>query len=327
MSAKHSHADQEHEGGHDHGHGGTGGHAGHDHSAGANEKSLKIAFGLTFVFLVVELVGGIVAQSLALISDAAHMFTDTAALAIALLAIRIAKRPADKKRTFGYHRFEILAAAFNAMLLLLVAVYILWEAWLRIKAPPEIQSNLMLVIAVVGLVVNLVSMRVLRSGQEESLNVKGAYLEVWADMIGSVGVIIGAGLIKFTGWAWVDSAVAILIGLWVVPRTMTLLKSSINILLDGVPEDIDLSKVESTLRGTPGVKSFHDLHVWSVTSGKTTLTVHLVIEPEVDGENDVMPVVRKRLAEDFGLRHVTIQCERVPCDQRDAAHRFGREDS
>lgn len=316
MSAEHSHDD------HDHGGHGHGGHAGHDHTAGANERSLRIAFGLTFAFLVVELAGGIVAQSLALLSDAAHMFTDTAALAIALLAIRISKRPADRKRTFGYHRVEILAAAFNAMLLLLVAVYILWEAWLRIKAPPEIQSTLMLVIAVVGLVVNLVSMKVLRSGQEESLNVKGAYLEVWADMIGSVGVIVGAGLIKFTGWGWIDSAVAILIGLWVVPRTLTLLKSSINLLLEGVPEDIDLENVEAALRGMPGVRSFHDLHVWSVTSGKATLTVHLVIDESVDGETDVMPVLRERLAREFGLHHVTVQCERVPCRDAEPADHF-----
>lgn len=322
MTAEHSHDDHDHDAGHDHDHGGRGGHAGHDHTAGANEKSLKVAFVLTFTFLVVELVGGIVAQSLALLSDAAHMFTDTAALAIALLAIRISKRPADKKRTFGYHRFEILAAAFNAMLLLLVAVYILWEAWLRIKAPPEIQSSLMLVIAIVGLVVNLVSMKVLRSGQEASLNVKGAYLEVWADMIGSVGVIIGAGLIKFTGWAWIDSAVAILIGLWVVPRTMTLLKSSINILLDGVPEDIDIEQVEATLRDVPGVKSFHDLHVWSVTSGKTTLTVHLVVDASVDGETQVLPVLRAQLAEKFGLHHVTVQCETVPCRDVDPSDHF-----
>jgi cobalt-zinc-cadmium efflux system protein len=314
MTAEHAN------GPHDHGHAG---HAGHDHTAGANEKSLKTAFALTFGFLIVELAGGIIAQSLALLSDAAHMFTDTAALAIALLAIRISKRPADKKRTFGYHRFEILAATFNALLLLAVAVYILWEAWLRIKAPPEIQSNLMLGVAVIGLAVNLLSMKVLRNGQEQSLNVKGAYLEVWADMVGSIGVIVGAGLIKFTGWAWIDSAVAILIGLWVVPRTVTLLKSSINILLDGVPEDIDIDKVAATLRAIPGVRSFHDLHVWSVTSGKTTLTVHLIVEPSVDGERDVLPVVRERLAKDFGLRHITVQCESVPCRELEPADHFG----
>lgn len=307
-----------------HGHGPEkGGHAGHDHATGANERSLKIALALTCTFLVVELAGGVIAHSLALLSDAAHMFTDTAALAIALMAIHIAKRPADSKRTFGYHRFEILAAAFNAMLLLVVAVYILWEAWLRLKAPPQIGSNLMLGVAIVGLVVNLSSMKVLRSGQEDSLNVKGAYLEVWADMIGSIGVILGAVVIKFTAWTWVDSAVAILIGLWVLPRTLTLLKSSINILLEGVPEDIDLSRVEAALLAVPGVKSLHDLHVWSVTSGKTTLTVHLVIHPATNADADVLPLVRQRLAKDFGIRHITVQCEGTPCHQTDAAEHFG----
>jgi len=326
MTAEHSHDDEKGEAvhGHDHEHDhGKGSHAGHDHTAGANERSLKIALALTCAFLVVELAGGFIAHSLALLSDAAHMFTDTAALAIALMAIRIAKRPADSKRTFGYHRFEILAAAFNAMLLLAVAVYILWEACLRLKAPPEIGSNLMLVIAIVGLVVNLLSMKVLRSGQEESLNVKDAYLEVWADMIGSIGVILGAVVIKFTGWTWVDSAVAILIGLWVVPRTVTLLKSSINILLEGVPEDVDMEKLKAMLLSIPGVKSLHDLHVWSVTSGKSTLTVHLVVEPEANAEQAILPDVRQRLADSFGIHHVTIQCELTPCGQAEnETHHF-----
>lgn len=318
MATEHRHGEDhgdedEHARGHDHGHG----HAGHDHAAGANEHALKIALALTTAFLVVELAGGILAQSLALLSDAAHMFTDTAALAIALMAIRISKRAADTQRTFGYHRFEILAAMFNAMLLLVVAVYILWEAYRRLTAPPEIQSTTMLVIAIIGLAVNLLSMKVLRGGQDSSLNVKGAYLEVWADMIGSVGVIIGAGVIKLTGWSWVDSVVAVLIGLWVVPRTVTLLKSSINILLEGVPEDIDLAKVKAALLAVPGVESLHDLHVWSVTSGKTTLTVHLVTDPARNAEADILPVVQKLLASDFGITHITVQCEIVACRQAD----------
>lgn len=298
------------------------GHAGHDHTAGANQRSLRTALGLTTAFLVVELVGGIVSQSLALISDAAHMFTDVAALAIALMAIRISRRPADSKRTFGYHRFEILAAAFNAMLLFGVAIYILFEAYLRLKAPPEIESTAMLVIAVIGLAVNLLSMRVLRSGQASSLNVKGAYLEVWADMIGSVGVILGALILKLTDWGWVDSAVAILIGLWVVPRTWMLLKSSINILLEGVPEDVDMAALKKLLLAVPGVKSLHDLHVWAVTSGKSTLTVHLVTEPEVSAEKQVLPEVRRRLAQTFGIHHITVQCELEPCGQTDEEHHF-----
>ena len=306
----HEHPDQE---GHRHG---------HDHTAGANERSLKAALALTTAFLVVESVGGILTESLALISDAAHMFTDVTSLAIALMAIRIAKRPADDKRTFGYHRFEILAAAFNAMLLLGVAVYILYEAYARLKAPPDIHSTGMLLIAVLGLVVNLLSMRVLRSGQDSSLNVRGAYLEVWADMIGSIGVILGALILKLTGWSWVDSAVAILIGLWVVPRTWTLLKSSVNILLEGVPEDVDLDAVKATLLSVPGVTSLHDLHVWSVTSGKSTLTVHLINKPEFDAERDILPLVRDRLAAAFGITHITVQCELAPRSQTDANDHF-----
>ncbi|SUE23339.1 Cadmium, cobalt and zinc/H(+)-K(+) antiporter [Ralstonia pickettii] len=238
--------------------------AGHDHShATGNERALKIALALTSTFLLAELIGGILTKSLALISDAAHMFTDAAALAIALAAIQIGKRPADKQRTFGYYRFEILAAAFNALLLFGVALYILYEAYQRLRAPAEVQSLGMLGIATIGLVVNIVSMRVLAGGREQSLNIKGAYLEVWSDLLGSIGVIFAAIVIRFTGWTWVDSAIAVLIGLWVLPRTWILLKSSINILLEGVPEDIDLPSVEQALLTIPGVRSMHDLHVWS----------------------------------------------------------------
>lgn len=303
---------------HEHGHGTPG----HNHASGANERSLRIALGLTSAFLVVELVGGLLSQSLALISDAAHMFTDVAALAIALMAIRLSRRPADSKRTFGYHRFEVLAAALNAALLFSVAVYVVVEAYRRLKAPPEIESTAMLVIAAVGLVVNLLSMRVLRSGQASNLNIKGAYLEVWADMIGSIGVILGALILKWTEWSWVDSVVAILIGLWVVPRTWALLKSSVNILLEGVPEGVDIDQIKQTLAAVDGVKSLHDLHVWSVTSGKTTLTVHLVVDAAVNAEQTVLPVVRESLAQAFGIHHITVQCETEPCGHTDESNHF-----
>lgn len=297
--------------------------AGHEHShATGNERALKIALALTSTFLLVELVGGILTKSLALISDAAHMFTDTAALAIALAAIQIAKRPADKARTFGYYRFEILAAAFNALLLFGVALYILYEAYQRLKSPPEIESTGMLVIAAVGLVVNLISMRMLSGRKDQSLNVKGAYLEVWSDLLGSLGVIVGAVIIRVTGWAWVDSAVAVLIGLWVLPRTWILLKSSLNILLEGVPEDIQLASVEAAVLSVNGVKSIHDLHVWALTSGKISLTVHLVNDPQVDAERDILPSIRDRLAKEFGITHITIQSELSPCWQADPAAHF-----
>lgn len=167
-----------------------------------NERALWMALGLTSIFLVAEVVAGIVFNSLALLADAAHMFTDVAALAIAVAAVRVARRPADARRTYGYHRFEILAAAFNAVLLFLVAIYILYEAYRRFSAPVDVQPVGMLVVAILGLAVNLASMRLLRAGKDASLNVKGAYLEVWADMLGSLGVIVAAIAIRFTGWAW-----------------------------------------------------------------------------------------------------------------------------
>jgi cobalt-zinc-cadmium efflux system protein len=295
----------------------------HNHAAGNNnEKALWIALGLTGSFLIAEVIGGIVSQSLALLSDAAHMFTDVAALAIALAAVRIAQRPADKKRSFGYYRFEILAAAFNALLLFAVAIYILYEAYKRLSSPPEIQSSTMLVIAVLGLVINLISMRVLTGGKDDSLNIKGAYLEVWSDMLGSLGVIAGAIIIMFTGWAWVDSVVAVGIGLWVVPRTWVLLKASLHILLEGVPEEFDVGHVGDALLAVPGVQSYHDLHVWAITSGKVSLTVHVVHSSEVVAAT-VLDAIRERLAHDFKITHVTIQCELVPCAQTDEDYHFG----
>ena len=297
--------------------------AGHDHGHGAaNERALKIALGLTTTFLVAEFVGGILTKSLALISDAAHMFTDAAALAIALAAVQIGKRAADNRRTFGYYRFEILAAAFNALMLFGVAIYILYEAYQRLRTPPEVQSTGMLVIAVLGLIINLLSMRVLSAGQGRSLNPKGAYLEVWSDLLGSVGVIFAAIVIRLTGWQWVDSAIAVLIGLWVLPRTWVLLKLSINILLEGVPENIDLTSVEASLLSIPGVRGLHDLHVWALTSGKVSLTVHLVNDPAVNPETDILPKARELLAERFGIRHITIQVELTPCEQANAETHF-----
>lgn len=286
----------------------------HDHGASlANEKTLWLALGLTFTFLMAEVVGGLLTHSLALLSDAAHMMTDAVGLAIALAAIRIARRPTDRKRTFGYYRFEILAATFNAVILIFVAAYILYEAYERLTSPPKIQSTGMLVVAVIGLVVNFISMRLLQSGSDRSLNLKGAYLEVWSDMIGSLGVIIAAILIHFTGWTWVDALVAAGIGVWVLPRTWIVLKESLNILLEGIPDGVDLDAIETQLLATPGIASIHDLHVWALTSGKNSLTVHVVSVPDSD-EQSVLHDVRKSIAEKFGIHHSTVQIEATACD-------------
>lgn len=300
--------------GHDHG---EAGHA-HNHGAGANARSLSIALGLTASFLVAELVGAWLFNSLALLSDAAHMFTDAAALAIALAAIRIGQRPADKRRTYGYRRFEILAAAFNAVLLFLVAGFVLYEGVQRFFAPPEVQSLGMLLVASAGLLVNLVAMRVLAGGKDDSLNVKGAYLEVWADMLGSVGVIGAALLIWGTGWNWVDPLVAIAIGLWVLPRTWILLRDTAHILLQGVPRGIDLDAVRAAMRAEPGVVDVHDLHIWSVAGDDASLTAHVVV---ADADVDAVRVALTAMLETrFEIHHATIQPETAPCADAASLH-------
>lgn len=288
---------------------------GHDHSHAVvtegNVKKLTFALALTSSFLIVEVIAGFMTQSLALLSDAAHMFTDAAALAIALVAIKIGKLPADDKRTFGYQRFEILAALFNAMMLFVVAIYILYEAYQRFSQPPEIQSVGMMVVAVIGLVINLISMKILFSSSKESLNIKGAYLEVLSDALGSVGVIIGGAIIYFTGWMWVDTIIAVLIGFWVLPRTWVLLKQSINILLEGVPEEIDIEKLRNDLLSIKGVESIHQLKVWAITSKNVHLTVHL-FAPEAD-RNQLYQQVMEMLSHQHGITEMTLQIEDNEC--------------
>lgn len=289
-------------------------------SGPGHERSLWIALTLTTTFMLAEVIGGFVTGSLALLSDAAHMFTDTVALAISLTAIQIGKRVVDKKRTFGYFRFEILSAAFNAILLFAVAIYILYEAWQRFKQPQTIDSIPMLVIATLGLIVNLISMRLLASGKDGSLNIKGAYLEVWSDMLGSLGVILGAVVIWFTGWTWVDSVIAVVIGFWVLPRTWILLRDAINILLEGVPDDVDVAAIEKALLAVPGVDSVHELHVWAISSAKVSLSVHLV---SADGDLEgLVPLSAQLLADQFDIHHSTIQIERAACEQAADSHRY-----
>jgi cobalt-zinc-cadmium efflux system protein len=302
--------------GHDHG----GGHAGHNHGAGASTKRLAIALGLTTTFLIAELVGAFVFDSLALLSDAAHMFTDSAALAIALAAVKIGQRPPDDQRTFGYRRFEILAAAFNAILLFAVAGYVLIEGIGRFFTPRPVESVGMLVVASIGLIVNLISMRILAGGKEDSLNVKGAYLEVWADMLGSLGVIGAAIAIYFTGRNWIDPVVAIAIGLWVLPRTWTLLRDTTHILLQGVPRGFDLNAIRAAMGEVSGVMGVHDLHLWSVAGDDASLTAHVAV---ADGNNaeTIRRALTEMLESRFAIHHATIQTETEPCGDEESLHR------
>lgn len=304
MSDTHSHTD----------HAGGGGHAGHNHGAGASSKRLALALGLTSTFLVAELVGAYVFDSLALLSDAAHMFTDSAALAIALAAVRIGQRPPDDKRTFGYRRFEILAAAFNAILLFAVAGYVTIEGIARFFDPRPVESLGMLAVASLGLIVNLIAMRILAGGKESSLNIKGAYLEVWADMLGSVGVIGAAIAIYLTGYNWIDPIVAIAIGLWVLPRTWVLLRDTTHILLQGVPRGFDLEAIRAAMEEVAGVDDVHDLHLWSVAGDDASLTAHVALSGGGDAET-VRRAVIDMLASRFDIRHATIQTEAEACEE------------
>lgn len=294
----------------------------HTHVNTNKIKPLAIALSLTLIFFFVEAISGFIIGSLALIADAAHMLTDVTALAIAIVVIKIGQRAANSVKTYGYYRFEILAAAFNAILLFLVAIYVLYEAYQRLHNPPELHSVGMLGVAIIGLVINLISMSLLKGDKDKSLNIKAAYLDVLSDMIGSVGVIIGAIIIYYTRWTWVDSAVGILIGLWLLPRTWILLKESINILLEGVPAGINLAKVKENLNEVNGVIDIHDLHVWAITSGKISLTAHVVIDPKYEC-SDVTSKLREILRSKFDITHSTLQDEQKKClDENDNCNFF-----
>ena len=283
---------------------------GHEHvSEIKHEKPLWWAFGLTSVFLIAEIIGGLITNSLALLSDAAHMGTDVIALAISLFAVRMSRKPADAKRTYGFARMEAIGALVNGGMLFLVAGYILWEAVGRFRQPPDVASTGMLVIAALGLVVNLISMRLLKAGSGDSLNVKGAYLEVWADMLGSVGVIGGAIIIMLTGWTLADPIIAVLIGLWVLPRTWTLLRAAGGVLMQSVPAGLDLDQVRDMMLAHPGVAKVHDLHAWALGSKEPVLTAHIILDDETQQPDVVRQSLATALTAAFDIEHVTLQVE------------------
>ena len=280
---------------------------GHDHGSGCvkYEKPLWWAFGLTAAFLIAEVIGGLLTNSLALLSDAAHMATDVVALAISLVAVRLSRKPPDARQTYGYARMEAIGALVNGGMLFLVAGYILWEAVGRFRQPPEVSSTGMLVIAGLGLIVNLFSMRLLKAGSGDSLNIKGAYLEVWADMLGSVGVIIGAVVIMISGWTLVDPIIAVLIGLWVLPRTWTLVRQAGQVLMQGAPGGLNLDTVRDMMLAHPGILTVHDLHVWALGSKEPVLTAHIILKDQASAPDEVRQSLIAALAEKFGIDHAT----------------------
>lgn len=266
---------------------------------------LAWALALTATYMVAEVAGGLITGSLALLADAAHMLTDVGGLALALIAIRFAAREATPQRTFGYLRMEVLSALANAVVLLLLTVYILYEAYQRFVSPPEVLSGPMLLVASIGLAVNLISMRLLAGGSSESLNVKGAYFEVLSDMLGSIGVILAALLMMWKGWRLADPIIGAGIGLFIVPRTFGLLKQAVHILMEGTPANVDVSILESKLLAVAGVSAVHDLHVWTVTSGFDAMSCHLVVN-DFSTARSVLKQARIVMRDEFGIDHVTI---------------------
>ena len=281
----------------------------HRHSAaGASRNRLLIVLALVLGYLVVEVVGSLLTNSLALLADAGHMLTDAVGVGLALLAIHFAARPATASKSFGYYRLEILAAVANAVLLFAVAAYILYEAYQRFNEPPEVLSTPMLVIAGIGLAVNLVSMRLLSAGAETSLNVRGAYLEVLGDLLGSVAVLVAGVIILTTGWTLADPIASVLIALLILPRTWKLLREAIDILLQATPKGINLDEVRAHLLRGEGIVDAHDLHAWTLTSGMHVVSAHIVIEPTADAAAGLDEVCRC-LSDDFDMEHSTIQLE------------------
>ena len=285
------------------------GHAHQVSAAGKNKKPLMIVFGLTLIYLVVEVVGGFWTGSLALLADAGHMLTDVAGVGLALLAIWFAEKPASPERTYGYYRVEILAALTNAVVLIFISLYILYEAYERFKNPPEVQSVGMLLVASIGLVINVAGVFILRSGSKESLNMKGAYFEVLSDMLTSIGVIIAGIIMLTTGWYYADPLISAGIGLFILPRTWALLKDAVGVLLEGTPSDVNMTALREKLEALEGVAEVHDLHVWSLTSGVNALSAHAVLAEGAE-HDDVLARVHECCTKEFKIEHVTAQTER-----------------
>jgi len=291
----------------------------HSHSHGdfnelrkKSKSSLVMVLILTTAYMVVEVVAGFFTGSLALIADAGHMLGDIAALLLAVIAVWFAGKTPSVQKTYGYYRTEILAALLNGVVLVGLSFYILFEAYERLSQPPEVLGGPMLAVAVGGLVVNLIAVKVLTGSSENSLNAKAAYLEVLGDLLGSVAVIIASLVIMFTDWKLADPIVSGLIGIMILPRTWTLIRECIHILMEGTPAHVDLEKLRDKLSSVSGVKNVHDLHVWTITSGRDAISAHVLID-ETRPPDDVLREVTSIALSEFNLPHSTLQVEQNEC--------------
>ena len=293
----------------------------HTHSAaGAHRGRLLIVLGISSTILLTEIIVGLAANSLALLADAGHVFADVVGTSLALIAIWLAARPATRERSFGFYRFEILAAVLNSLILFAIAGYVLFEAARRITNPPDVASGPMLVVATGALILNGVAVSLLRAGQKDSLNLRGAYLEVLNDAFGSAAVLVAGLVIRFTGFLQADAIASGLIGLLILPRTWGLLREAIDVLLEATPKNVDMTQVREHILDAPGVRDVHDLHAWTITSGLNVLSAHVIVDEGVKSA-EVLDALCRCLSTQFDIEHSTFQLEtqdRQPLE--DAVH-------
>lgn len=286
----------------------------HDHTHGANKKVLFVSFIIITSYMLIEVIGGFLTNSLALISDAGHMLSDSISLAIALLAFMFGEKAASQSKTFGYKRFEVLAAVLNGVTLILIALFIFYEAIKRFTNPPEVATTGMLIISLIGLFVNiLVAWIMMRGGDtKDNLNMRGAFLHVISDMLGSVGAIIAALLIMFFGWGWADPLASVIIAILVLRSGYYVTKDAVHVLMEGTPQNVDMNDIIQTIEKTNGIQSIHDLHIWSITSGLNALSCHAVVDDQLTiAESESMLRKLEHELEHKGVMHVTIQLETV----------------
>ena len=286
---------------------------GHAHK-NSNQTRVLIALVLTAVFMIVEVIGGLLSGSLALLADAGHMFTDTMALGLAAMAFQVSKRPAGPSLSYGYQRFQILAAFVNGLSLLLIVGWILYEAIQRFITPENVMGPTMLVVASAGLVINIIAFVVLHGGDRENLNIRGAALHVAGDLLGSVAAIVAAVIIIYTGWMQIDPILSIAVAILILKSAWALVKRSAHVLLEGAPEWLDIEAMQAHLVGAvPEVVSIHHVHVWGMTPQDLMLTMHVCIDSEPGNPTDVIRQVKEQLKQEYGIGHSTIEIETVDC--------------
>jgi len=286
-----------------------------NHHTDNGSRGLKIALIIVIVFMAAEIAGGLLSHSLSLLGDAGHMLVDALALGLSLVALNLAKRPATSTRTYGFHRSEILAALANGVTLVLVAVVIFYEAWQRFRNPPVVQTTIMLVVAVAGLIANLIAMRLLHRARHNNLNTRAAFFHVFGDTLSSVGVIAGGIIIAVTGWKIVDPIIAILIGFIILWGAVSLVRESVDILLETVPKHIPLDDVTETIKGVRGVVELHDIHIWTITSGIYALSTHILIQDQMlSRTREITAEINRELEKKFNITHTTFQLENEKCD-------------